>query len=94
MKVNIISLSLLSLLWAGIGLAAPVDNAVDDTTPEVGGEDSIQEILRGTCSSVTQQCTAQKRPGSVYHAPCPRDHRCGARHTCNIDTIRLTAVCS
>ncbi|PYI27818.1 hypothetical protein BP00DRAFT_459897 [Aspergillus indologenus CBS 114.80] len=93
MKASIISLSLLGLLCAGVGLAVPVDD-VADAPAEVDGDASIQEILRGTCSSVTQQCTAQKRPGSVYHAPCPNNHRCGARHTCNLDTIRLTAVCS
>ncbi|OJJ95129.1 hypothetical protein ASPACDRAFT_48233 [Aspergillus aculeatus ATCC 16872] len=75
MKASIISLSLLGLLCAGVGLAVPVDDVADAPPAEVDGDACTQEILRGTCSSVTQQCTAQKRPGSVYHAPCPNNHR-------------------
>ncbi|KAI9037593.1 uncharacterized protein KD926_000155 [Aspergillus affinis] len=34
----------------------------------------------------------QSDPGEVGTAAIIRG--CGARHTCNIDTVRLTAVCS
>lgn len=46
MKASIISLSLLGLLCAGVGLAVPVDD-VADAPAEVDGDASIQEILRG-----------------------------------------------
>ncbi|PLB53794.1 hypothetical protein P170DRAFT_504711 [Aspergillus steynii IBT 23096] len=97
MKTSLI-LPLLALFSASFAVALPASDsevAQDNADPQSEpGDVSTQAIISGTCSSVTQQCTASNRPGGTYHAPCPINHRCGARHRCNIDTVRLTAVCS
>ncbi|RAK74976.1 uncharacterized protein BO72DRAFT_498613 [Aspergillus fijiensis CBS 313.89] len=62
MKASIISLSLLGLLCAGVGLAVPVDD-VADAPAEVDGDASIQEILRGA--------NLQQRDAAVHCAEAP-----------------------